>query len=458
MVGQMFLCRHLVAGFITLTCLSFSFIKGSTQDGRLLVNNQVFPGGTADNIDDKENALEVKSGEHQIESWSEISYISKLQHQAQGGASSRRLVNVDKFGAKGDGTDDSQAFKKAWEVACSSNGGVLVVPKNRIYHLKPLTFSGPCRAGLTMKIQGTIKASNNPSDYKLDRRHWIRFENLQNFRVEGGGTINGNGKIWWRISCKIDKTRPCLGAPTAVTFDGCKNLRVSRIRFKNAQQMHVTFQNCVNVKAFKLSVIAPENSPNTDGIHVTETQNIQIMNSVIRTGDDCVSIVSGSKKVKVMDLTCGPGHGVSIGSLGKNNSRGYVSDVFVNRVKLSGTTNGVRIKTWQGGSGYAKNIKFQNVIMHNVSNPIIIDQNYCDQDEPCPEQKSAVQVQNVWYKNIKGTSASEEAIKFDCSRSFPCKGIVLQDVNLAPLSDEKAKATCSNVRLSAKGRVSPVCS
>lgn len=43
-------------------------------------------------------------------------------------------------------------------------------------------------------------------------------------------------------------------------------------------------------------------------------------------------------------------------------------------------------KFHQGGSGYAKNIKFLNIVMHNVSNPIIIDQNYCDQETECQEQ------------------------------------------------------------------------
>ena len=48
--------------------------------------------------------------------------------------------------------------------------------------------------------------------------------------------------------------------------------------------MHLTFQNCQNVEALNLVVTAPGNSPNTDGIHVTGTQNIQIQNCVIRTG------------------------------------------------------------------------------------------------------------------------------------------------------------------------------
>ena len=38
------------------------------------------------------------------------------------------------------------------------------------------------------------------------------------------------------------------------------------------------------------------------------------------------------------------------------------------------------------GSGNVDNIVFQNIKMENVKNPIIIDQNYCDQETPCKEQ------------------------------------------------------------------------
>ncbi|KAL5543575.1 hypothetical protein UlMin_007359 [Ulmus minor] len=360
-------------------------------------------------------------------------------------SNSQPIFNVDDFGARGDGRDDSEAFNKAWNRACSSKQGAILVPKNKVYHLKPITFSGPCRSGLTMLIYGTIKASPRRSDYENDRLHWIMFQDVENLRVEGGGTINGNGKIWWRNSCKINKALPCKHAPTAVTFYQCNNLRVANLRFKNAQQMHLTFQKCLNVLALNLRVIAPGNSPNTDGIHVTDTQNIQIMNSLIRTGDDCISIVSGSKNVRATDITCGPGHGISIGSLGADNSEDYVSNVFVNRARLTGTTNGVRIKTWQGGRGYAKNIKFQNIVMNNVTNPILIDQKY------------SVQVSNVIYNNIKGTSASEVAMKFDCSKNYPCGAISLRNIHLVPLGYQRVEASCENARLDSEGIVSPTC-
>ncbi|KAL2501718.1 Polygalacturonase ADPG1 [Forsythia ovata] len=370
-------------------------------------------------------------------------------------AASTKTINVHNLGAQGDGsTDDTKAFQKAWEEACSSSSAVnVLVPKGKNYLLKPITFSGPCKSEITIQIAGTLVASNDRSDYSKDGRHWLLFDSVQNLIVEGGGTINGNGNVWWQNSCKINKAKPCKDAPTALTFDKCTNLEVKNLKIKNAQQIHLSFEKCMNVEASNLVVNAPEKSPNTDGIHVTGTQNIQISSCTIGTGDDCISIVSGSKKVRATDITCGPGHGISIGSLGSGNSEAYVSDVVLNGAKLFGTTNGLRIKTWQGGSGSASNIKFQNVEMQNVKNPIIIDQSYCDQSKPCKEQSSAVQVNNVVYQNIKGTSSSNVAIDFDCSKKYPCQGIVLQNVNLG-----SAKAECNNVNFKNIGTVMPYCS
>ena len=74
-------------------------------------------------------------------------------------------------------------------------------------------------------------------------------------------------------------------------------------------------------------------------------------------------------------------------------------------------------------------------------------------------QKSAVQVSNVLYKNIHGTSSSPEAIKFVCSKSIPCQGISLQNVELVDqiTKQDVSKATCSNVKLKSSGRLSSLC-
>ena len=72
-------------------------------------------------------------------------------------------------------------------------------------------------------------------------------------------------------------------------------------------------------------------------------------------------------------------------------------------------------------------------------------------------QSSAVQVQNVLYQNIKGTSSSKEAISLDCSAKFPCQGILLRDIDIKVGGGKVAKAVCSNARVTVMGDVSPNC-
>ena len=55
-----------------------------------------------------------------------------------------------------------------------------------------------------------------------------------------------------------------------------------------------------------------------------------------------------------------------------------VRGIWVENCTISGTQNGVRVKTWPGDhASNATNLTFQNIVMINVSNPIIIDQQYC---------------------------------------------------------------------------------
>ncbi|KAK1301732.1 putative polygalacturonase [Acorus calamus] len=153
-------------------------------------------------------------------------------------------------------------------------------------------------------------------------------------------------------------------------------------------------------------------------------------------------LLVGSSNIKMKNIICGPGHGISIGSLGKDNSTDTVIGVVLDTATLTGTTNGLRIKTWQGGSGAVRSVRYENVVMNNVSNPIIIDQFYCDSSNPCKNLTSAVKISQVMYRNIQGTSKTSQAIKFACSDTVPCSNIVLNNVNLL-LQDGTAATTTS---------------
>uniref|UniRef100_A0A0A9CYN3 endo-polygalacturonase n=1 Tax=Arundo donax TaxID=35708 RepID=A0A0A9CYN3_ARUDO len=344
----------------------------------------------------------------------------------------RNVVNVDTFGAVGDGNaDDTQAFSDAWKTACALDNAVFLVPGGRRYKVGASKFTGPCKRKMNIQIQGTIVAPEEPSEWdSRSPQLWLLFSGLAGARIEGGGVIDGSGSKWWARSCKINKDNPCKPAPTAVTIDSCRGVRVRRLRVQNAQQMHFTVSRSRNVRVAGLHVEAPEDSPNTDGIHIAESTAVTIQSCRIGTGDDCISISNASFNIRMKNIDCGPGHGISIGSLGKDNTFAAVENVALDTARIRRAQNGVRIKTWQGGAGYVRNVRFSNVLVDDVDHPIIIDQFYCDSRNPCHNQTSNVQVSNVVYRNISGTSRRAEAIKFACSDAVPCSDIVLSDINL----------------------------
>lgn len=69
----------------------------------------------------------------------------------------------------------------------------------------------------------------------------------------------------------------------------------------------------------------------------------------------------------------------SIGSLGEEKNEGPVRNITVKSAVFTGSDNGLRIKTYaRPNAGSVSGVLFQDIVMRNAKNPIIIDQNYCD--------------------------------------------------------------------------------
>lgn len=69
-----------------------------------------------------------------------------------------------------------------------------------------------------------------------------------------------------------------------MSFYNCTNLKVRNLGFKNPQKMHLTITKSELVEVSRLKITAPYDSPNTDGIHVSGTKDIDIHHSYIETG------------------------------------------------------------------------------------------------------------------------------------------------------------------------------
>ncbi|KAL5851119.1 hypothetical protein ACOSQ3_006237 [Xanthoceras sorbifolium] len=355
--------------------------------------------------------------------------------------SSNAAYNVNTYGAKPDGkTDSTQSFLKAWTLACNAaQASTVLIPKGR-YLIKAAVFRGPCMNRITFQIDGTIVA---PTDYRAlgNSGYWILFIKVDRLTVYGG-TLDANGAAFW--ACRKSGNNCPVGA-RSITFNWANNVVISGLTSINSQLSHLVINSCNNVLVRNVKLIAPDQSPNTDGIHVQSSNGVTITGGILQTGDDCISIGPGTRNLLMNNIKCGPGHGVSIGSLGKELNEDGVQNVTLTNAVFTGSDNGVRIKSWaRASNSFVRNVVFQNIIMNNVENPILIDQNYCPNNQGCP----------LTYRNIKGTSATPEAVTFDCSPSNPCRGIRLQDIKLSYMN-RATTSSCKNIGGTSSGVLMP---
>lgn len=97
-----------------------------------------------------------------------------------------------------------------------------------------------------------------------------------------------------------------------MTFHWVNNLVVSGITSINSQLSHLVINTCNNVLVKNVRAIAPDESPNTDGIHVERSTGVTITGSTLQTGDDCISIGDATYNLFISNIKCGPGHGIRL--------------------------------------------------------------------------------------------------------------------------------------------------
>ncbi|MQM20441.1 hypothetical protein Taro_053461, partial [Colocasia esculenta] len=361
----------------------------------------------------------------------------------------KAAYDIVDFGASADGkTDSSNALLRAWSTACSSrNPSTINVPKGR-FLLKPVVLNGPCNNTIKLWIQGTLVA---PSSYDDKSSQWIGVERVDGLEISGG-TLDGQGAALW--ACK-EAGGSCPLGHNSLGIGHSKNVQINGLTSINSKLFHIAIFGSERVAVKGGKIIAPESSPNTDGIHVQMSSGITITGATIKTGDDCISIGPGTTDMWVERISCGPGHGVSIGSLGHSLQEDGVQNITLKTAVFTGTQNGVRIKTWgRESNGFVNGVFFYHAVMKDVQNPIVIDQNYCPGNKGCPNQDSGIKISQVEYRDIKGTSATEVAVSFDCSPSHPCRGIELQDIKLT-YKNKPAMSYCKHADGTASGMVVP---
>ncbi|KAK6259132.1 hypothetical protein SCA6_013606 [Theobroma cacao] len=385
----------------------------------------------------------------------------------------KHVMSIKDFGGVGDGeTSNTDAFRKAlvYMQRFSEKGGAqLNVPEGRW-----LTGSFNLTSNFTLFLEqgAIILGSQVPEEWpiveplpsygrgreRLGGRHisLIHGDGLTDVVITGqNGTIDGQGRMWWELwwNRTLKHTRGHL-----LELMNSHNILISNLTFLNSpfwtihpvycsviiERLTVSFStfSFSNVVIKDMTILAPLNAPNTDGIDPDSSTNVCIEDCYIESGDDLVAVKSGwdqygitmarpssniiVRRISGTTPTCS---GIGIGS----EMSGGIFNVTIEDMHVWNSAAGVRIKTDKGRGGYIANITINNIKMERVKIPIRFSRGSNDHPDNGWDRKAIPKIEGIFISNIFSLNSTKAPVLAGVQgASF--EGICLKNVTLLGLA------------------------
>jgi polygalacturonase len=193
----------------------------------------------------------------------------------------------------------------------------------------------------------------------------------------GGAKLLGGNETWWELAhrAKVEDLQQAVSRILVVRRSN--DFTLYRITLRNSPNCHVSTEATDGFTAWGVRIDTPKWARNTDGIDPQAgTTNISIIDSYIRSGDDNISPKSNANgtvaHMTVRDTHFYNGHGFGVGS----QTSGGISQVRVDGLSIDGSDNGLRIKSDKSRGGLVDDVRFDNVCMRGVGNPIVLNPFY----------------------------------------------------------------------------------
>jgi polygalacturonase len=221
-------------------------------------------------------------------------------------------------GAVGDGTTlDTGALQRTIDQCASGGGGIVRIDPGTY-----LTGSLVLRSKVTLHIErgATLLGSPQLSHYQPQlgqhinpegdghARHLIFARDAEHIAIIRGGTIDGNGKAFWEHNPRHHAPlpddawtdvstfywRPLPRPGPMLEFVNCQQLHFEDFAIVNSPSWTLRTMACDSVQIHSVSINNPRFGPNTDGIDITCSSNVDIAGCNITTGDDAICLKSES--------------------------------------------------------------------------------------------------------------------------------------------------------------------
>jgi polygalacturonase len=297
---------------------------------------------------------------------------------AEADSSPGTTCDVRAYGAKGDGTTpDTRAIQAAID-ACAAMGGGKVLLNSGTFLSGMISLKN--NIALHIDSTATLLGSQVVADYpdtnpptfntqrKQARKALVYAQSVDNIRVEGGGTINGNGATGSPWS------GPEAGRPMALFTVLSTHVTVQNITIKDSAMWDLVSMEDDYLTIANVTVNSRDKA-NRDGMDVVDCHHVTIDHCTITSGDDALCFKSGVRR-GVDDVTVTNSTVQSVGSnalkFGTGSYGGFTNVTFDGITILGTGAHNAAMSVESVDGADVKNITFRNITFQNVGAPLLV--------------------------------------------------------------------------------------
>ena len=311
-------------------------------------------------------------------------------------------MDAKNFGATGNGTTKDTASIQAAIKACPRGGyvwlhngvflsGTLVLTNNMTLYIDPTaTLLG---SGSTNDYPILNPPANNSQQSNCDMA-LVYAQACTNVAVDGGGTINGNGRT--NFTSGVESTRP-ISIWTAL----CTNVNLRNINIVDAAMWTVVNMQSDYLTISNLNINDDGLNGNRDGCDTVDCWHVLISGLTIDSGDDSICLKSGNSR-GINDLTvtnCVITRSQSNGlKFGTASTGTFTNVTFVNCTVQNTSHSAMAVESVDGGT--IRNVTFQGINFSGCQNAIFIILGTRDNTPPGS-------INGVTFRNITGSGMTD---------------------------------------------------
>ena len=328
------------------------------------------------------------------------------------GFSQQKQINIVDLGAKGDGiTDNTLIIQKAIDEVSASGNGKVIVPEGTfltgVIHIKS-------NVEINLAENAVWLGSAKRIDYgPKDASPLLVAKGQHNFSITGKGVIDGNGKelikdIYvmlnagtlddseWKTYNPWHQMRPEeRNRPKIILFQNCDSIKVKGITIKNGLMWVQDYRSCTNVTIDSIKVRSTT-FLNNDGIDITDSKNVRIINCDIDCADDGICLKSSLRNdgcENVYVANCRVRSSASALKLGTASWGGFRKITIRDITVYDTYRSAIAIEAVDGG--ILDGVDVQNITAKNTGNAIFIRLGHRNKDEVIS------QLRHVHIANVK---------------------------------------------------------